>query len=114
MAVCYLRPFTTGEWQLPGKYAPLKGSPWRDLHDELRVLRNKVYAHSEKASGRSASMRTTSTSGDVVSMEYQTGWLAFDVANLHAVQALCYDQRERFLTDAADIHVRLEAEGQDV
>ena len=39
-------------------------------------------------------MRTTSTSGDVVSMEYQTGWLAFDVANLHAVQALCYDQRE--------------------
>jgi hypothetical protein len=30
---------------------------------------------------------------------------AFPVQELHAVQALCYDQKERFLTDAAAIHV---------
>jgi hypothetical protein len=29
--------------------------------------------------------------------------------NLHAVQALCHDQRQRFLKDAAAIHVELEA-----
>jgi hypothetical protein len=107
MAVCYMRPFTSGEWKLPGKYSP-KASPGKELHAELRGLRNKIYAHSEKASGRKASIRTTGTSGDIVSMEYRSGWLAFDVANLHAVQALCHDQRERFLTEAAAIHVELE------
>jgi hypothetical protein len=30
------------------------------------------------------------------------------VQELHAVQALCHDQRQRFLTDAAAIHVQLE------
>jgi hypothetical protein len=108
MAVCYMRPFTTGEWKLPGKYAPPKASPWRQLHEDLRDLRNKVYAHSEKASGREASLRTRGTSGDIVSMEYRYAWLGFDVAHLHAVQALCHEQRERFLTKATAIHVELE------
>jgi len=35
-------------------------------------------------------------------------WWAFPVQELHAVQALCYDQRERFLTDAAAILVEIE------
>jgi hypothetical protein len=107
MAVCYMRPLTTGAWKLPNKYVP-EASPNRDLHVRLRDLRNEVYAHSDEASGRSASMQTTSTKGDIVSMEYRTAWLAFLVEDLPAVQALCYDQRERFLTDAAAIHVDLQ------
>jgi hypothetical protein len=107
MAVSYMRPFTEGAWQLPDKYAP-KGESEKALHRDLKDLRNKVYAHSDAASGRSAWMTTRATSGDAVTIDYGSGWLAFRVENLPAVQALCADQRERFLTDAAAIHVELE------
>jgi hypothetical protein len=111
MAVSYMRPFTDGAWRLPGKYVP-KSSPARDIHRGLKDLRNKVYAHSDQESGRSAYMKTTGTSGDVISMEYGSEWQAFPVEDLHAVLALFHDQRQRFLTDAAGIHADLEADTQ--
>jgi hypothetical protein len=107
MAVAYMRPFTTGGWKLPGKYAP-KDRAAKELHRTLEALRNKVYAHSDKASGRSASMKTLKTSHGIATLSYGSAWWAFPVQELQAVQALCYDQKERFLTDAADIHVDLE------
>jgi hypothetical protein len=113
MAVAYMRPFTRGAWRLPKKYLPAS-STGRDLHKRLKQLRNRVYAHSDKASGRSASMTITATTGDIISIQYRSGWLAFPVADLSACQALFFDQRERFLTDAARIHVELEAETDDV
>jgi hypothetical protein len=109
MAVSYMRPFTTGAWKLPGKYVP-KAAPEKDLHRDLKDLRNRVYAHSDEASGRSASMTTKATSGDIVTIEYRSAWLAFRVENLPAVLALFHEQRERFRTDAAAIHVELEDE----
>jgi hypothetical protein len=57
-------------------------------------------------------MTTRGTKGDIVTIGYHMGWLAFSVEYLPAVQALCHDQRERFLTDAAAIHVEL-AEAED-
>jgi hypothetical protein len=53
-------------------------------------------------------MTTGTTAGDVVTIDYRAGWLAFNVAHLPAVQALCFDQKERFMTDASAIHVELE------
>jgi hypothetical protein len=113
IAVCYMRPFTKGAWTLPSKYMP-ESEPWRRLHERLRDLRNEVYAHSDTSSGRSASMTTKSTSGDLVTIEYRGGWQAFPVEDLPAVQALCYDQRERFRTEAATIHVELGEADEDV
>jgi hypothetical protein len=107
MAVSYMRPFGTGAWQLPGKYLP-KTFPSSEVHEGLKILRNKVYAHSEELSRRRAWMTMKATSGDVVTIEYHSSWLSFPVGEIHAVQALCHDQRERFLTDAAAIHVELE------
>lgn len=107
MAVSYMRPFTTGAWQLPGKYVP-RARAALELHRQLEVLRNKVYAHSDEASGRSASMKTVVTSGEIATISFGSAWWAFPVQELHAVQALCYDQCERFLTDAATIHVEIE------
>jgi hypothetical protein len=107
MAVCYMRPFTRGAWTLPSKYAPTS-IHGKDLHRDLHDLRNQVYAQSDKTSGRRATVATQSEDGDVVRIGYQTAWLAFDPANLPAVQALCHDQRERFLTEAAAIDVKLE------
>jgi hypothetical protein len=43
-----------------------------------------------------------------------SSWWPFPVEDLHAVQALCYDQRQRFLTDAAEIHVQLREADADV
>jgi hypothetical protein len=54
MAVCYMRPFTRGAWQLPGKYVP-KGQPHKDVHEILHALRDNVYAHLSSAT--SASIR---------------------------------------------------------
>lgn len=107
MAVSYMRPFTAGAWKLPGKYVP-RAKAGNELHRRLDHLRDKVYAHSDEASGRSASMKTVVTSGDIATISYGSSWWAFPVEELHAVQALCYDQKKRFLTDAADFHVELQ------
>jgi hypothetical protein len=66
---------------------------------------DKVYAHSDEASGRSASMKTVV---EIATISYGSSWWAFPVEELHAVQVLWYDQKERFLTDAAAIHLELE------
>jgi hypothetical protein len=108
MAVSYMRPFTKGAWRLPGKYEPKGGDDWQGLHDALRDLRNKVYAHSDEASGRSGTMTTKATDGDMVTIEYRSGWLAFPVSELYLVQSLCHNQAALFLKDAAAIHVELE------
>jgi hypothetical protein len=98
-----------GAWiQLPNKYVPKVGAAG-ELHRALNQLRKKVYAHSDKESGRSASMKTVATSAGIETISYGSSWWAFRVENLHAVQALCHDQRQRFLKDAAAIHVELEA-----
>jgi hypothetical protein len=78
------------------------------VHELLDTFRDKVYAHSDKASGRSAWMKTVRTSGDVATISYGAQWWPLPANDLHAVQALCHDQRERFLTDAAAIQVELE------
>jgi hypothetical protein len=112
MAVCYMRPFMSGAWTLPGKYAPTTRSE-NELHQRLKALRNKVYAHSD-AGARTASMKTVKTSKGIATISYGSAWWAFPDADLHAVQALCHDQRKRFLTEAAAIHVDLEEAGADV
>jgi len=113
IAVSYMRPFTTGAWKLPNKYVPRAGVAG-ELHRGLHELRNKVYAHSDKESGRSASMKTVATNAGIETISYGSSWWAFPVEDLHAVQALCYDQRQRFLTDAAAIHVQLKEADADV
>jgi hypothetical protein len=109
MAVSYMRPFTRGAWRLPDKWRP-QGAAEKSLHQDLSDLRKKVYAHSDKESGRSAWMKIRKTKGDVVTVDYGSVWLAFRVEHLPAVQALCVDQRDRFLMEAAAIHVELEAD----
>jgi hypothetical protein len=84
-----------------------------ELHRRLHDLRNKVYAHSEEGA-RTASMKTVTTSKGVATLSYGSSWWAFRVEDLPAVQALCHDQRQRFLTDASAIHVELEEADDDV
>ena len=113
IAGCYMRPFTDGAWKLPNKYVP-KAGIGGEIHRGRRELRNKVYAHSDRESGRRASMKTVVTSEGVNTISYGASWWAFPVEDLHAVQALFADQRQRFLDDAAAIHVELEEADADV
>jgi hypothetical protein len=59
-------------------------------------------------------MRTVATSTGVETISYGSSWWRFPVSDLHVVQALCHDQRERFLAGAASIHVELEESDADV
>jgi hypothetical protein len=59
-------------------------------------------------------MKTVATSAGVETISYGSSWWAFPDEDLPAVQALCYDQRQRFLTDAAAIHVEIEEADADV
>jgi hypothetical protein len=111
MAVSYMRPFTTGAWKLPSRYVPKAGAAG-EFHRALNELRNKVYAHSD-AGSRTASMKTVATSEGIETISYGSAWWAFRVEDLPAVQVLCHDQRQRFLTDAAAIHVELEGADAD-
>jgi hypothetical protein len=59
-------------------------------------------------------MRTVATTAGIETISYGSNWWAFPVDDLPVVQALCYDQRQRFLTDAAAIHVQLREADADV
>jgi hypothetical protein len=59
-------------------------------------------------------MKTVATSEGIETISYGSAWLAFPVEDLHVVQALFYDQRQRFLSDAASIDVQLEEANADV
>ena len=51
MVVAYMRPFTGDELVAPKDFIPTEG-PDAELHEYLRWLRNKVYAHNSTWSHR--------------------------------------------------------------
>jgi hypothetical protein len=108
LSVCYMRPFTKG-MKLPDKYVPTEW-PDADFHAGLRELRHKVYAHTDNkgGSGRTASIRATGDSGDVVHLEYREEWMPFPVEDIPAVISFFVRQQNRFLMDASAIYVDLE------
>jgi len=66
IAVCYMRPFT-GRRRLPDEYVPSAPLDAQG-HAELKTLRNKVYAHTDKAAGRHVFVEAASRDGDVVNI----------------------------------------------
>ena len=107
MAVCYMRPFTRSSLMtLPNEYVPTTW-PDADLHAGLKNLRNEVYAHTDKDSGRTASMKAMGKSGDTVTLEWREEWLAFPIEDIPAALSLFVRQQNRFLIDAVSIHVEL-------
>jgi hypothetical protein len=111
IAVAYMRPFTgRPPGRLPDEYFP-STSPDSERHAELKTLRNKVYAHTDAASGRSTSLKAATRDGDVVSVEWREQWVPIPRASLPALIAYLEEQRERFRSEAASIHVQLHGLG---
>jgi hypothetical protein len=95
LVVAYQRPFTNGELRLlEDRLPPLEGENLKALHDELRQLRDTVFAHSDNAGYKLPT----------ISFHDQTqpptayllpGGLVFRSDQLPAIRKLVDAQRER-------------------
>lgn len=111
MVVCYVRAFTQSSLMiLPPEYAP-STSPDAELHQDLCYRRDKIYAHTDKDSGRTASIKILSGAGDVSNLQWEQGWNAYPRELIPPVIDLFQRQHDRFIADARDIQTRLDAEG---
>ena len=112
IAVCYSRAFTQSTLlRLGGEYGPPAGSADAELHRFLLRTRDKVYAHTDKTSGRRTSTNVSLATGDatVITVEWQEEWLPFPREYIPGVIDLCGRQALRFRTEAAAIQLHLDA-----
>jgi hypothetical protein len=110
IAVCYWRPFTNSNiGQLdPVEDGPAESTRLGDLHRALQKMRDEVYAHTDKTSGRDAGVREHTTDSGITGLAFSEAWWAFPREWLPAVIALAEGQRDRFRADALDIRNALE------
>jgi hypothetical protein len=96
IAVSYMRPFT-GEapGRLPDAYVPT-GSPDAGYDSDLKALRDKTYAHTDKASGRKTSLKIAVREGDVVNVEWSEEWVPLPREALPSLIEFFERQRDRF------------------
>jgi hypothetical protein len=105
IAVCYWRPFTSssiGQLDPAGDGPPVE-SGLGDLHRALKTMRDKVYAHTDVASGRSAGVSEHVTESGTEGLAFSEGWWAFPREWLPRVILLAEQQRDRFRTEAVEI-----------
>jgi hypothetical protein len=107
MAVCYMRPFTTSDLRIPDEYIPTTGAG-EAAHKHLKTLRDKVYAHTDKAGGRGIRNFKIEIEGEIVQFKWEEGWNAFPRENLPFVIDLCERQVKRMQVDAALIQRELD------
>jgi hypothetical protein len=106
MVVSYARIFTPAGYELdPDAYRPTDAA-LAALHDRLiRHWRNKVYAHTDKASSRTAAIRPSSaTTGRIIE------WTRYDfpMAQVDEALALFDVQRKRFEDEAESLRITLD------
>jgi hypothetical protein len=76
---------------LPAEFVPA-GEPDGRYHAELKALRDKVYAHTDKAGGRSASINIETVEDGIVTLAYRDAWLPFERAAIPAMVDLSSDR----------------------
>jgi hypothetical protein len=106
IAVCYSRAFSQSTLvRLTDGHKPIAPADV-ELHEFLVERRNKAYAHTDRKSGRAASVRVV---GDAGALELKFQWLAFPRERIQPVVDLCERQKERFLSEAVAIQAQLDA-----
>jgi len=100
MAVCYARAFTQSTLEvLPSEYVPTT-PPDLDLHTWFRERRDKEYAHTDKKSSRSASVKVVDWEGDVVNVMLHEQWDPFPRELIRPAIDLFQRQCDRLRRDA--------------
>jgi hypothetical protein len=110
IGVCYARAFTQSSLKtLPPEYIPTTPDDAR-LHPYLCELRDKVYAHTDKSSGRAASIKAEAAiDAEAAVLKMTEQWNAFPRELIESAVGLFHRQRGRFLDDAVAIQTRLDA-----
>jgi hypothetical protein len=106
IVVSYARIFTRADYKLDRDVYRPPDAALAALHDRLIVRwRNKVYAHTDKASGRTAAITaSTATTGRVI------GWTRYDFPMAQVDEALTLFglQRKRFEDEAESLRRELD------
>jgi hypothetical protein len=111
IVVCFMRPFTNRDVRLPEGWLP----PAEDQSDDalafraLDALRDKVYAHTDRDSGREAGPITVEE-GEIVNIRWQEEWLPFPRERLPDVINLCLRLREEMVIQAGKAQKILDGE----
>jgi hypothetical protein len=105
MVVAYARIFTNADYSLErATYRPVDPA-LGELHDRLIRWRDKVYAHTDKASHRTASIRPgTGMFGRIIQWSRED----FPQAKLAEALALFAVQRKRFEDEAESLRVTVD------
>jgi hypothetical protein len=110
IVVCYMRPFAGGDLGLSADDIPTEpGEAQR--HESLKKQRDRVHAHSDKASGRKVQIQISGFDGEVVTVTGREQWLPFPRDLLPLVIEHAELLKQRFQIAAVNIQVRLDEEG---
>lgn len=107
MTVCYMRPFTKAELALPSGYEPVEDDDGR-IHADMKVLRDKYYAHSDRRSGRGVRGFKMEL-GETTNVTWEESRKTYPHGNLPHVIDLCGRLAESWKTEAARIQLELDA-----
>lgn len=107
MMVCFMRPFTKSDLQIPAKFLPT--GPDLEHVESIKAHRDKVYAHTDAEAGRWAEAVSSTVEGEHVSMHFREGWNAINRAVVPDFVALCERLENDFQLNAAAIHMILDA-----
>ncbi len=106
MVVCFMRPFTRSDLQVPKKWWPT-GEDKKHL-DGIKAHRDKVYAHTDIAGGRWAETVEYAAGGGRIRMHFREGWGAMDRAVVPDFVALCKRVEDDFMLKAGAIQLGLD------
>jgi hypothetical protein len=89
LVVSFMRPFS-GKLRLPETYYEEPPSPDdAKLVADMKTLRDKVYAHTDKDTGRRASPITIRVEGELVHLSWNEAWVPLPRERLDAVIEIC-------------------------
>jgi hypothetical protein len=107
MVVAYARVFVTGDYTLDREEYKPTGPELADLHELLIRWRQKVYAHTDKESGRTADVTPSSGGvGRIISWQRSD----FPVGRMAEALTLFRAQRKRFESEAEELQRALDEE----
>lgn len=109
MTVCFMRPFTASDLQVPGKFYPEAGEG-EEAFWALKAFRDKVYAHTDLDGGRWAGPVTVDFGKEIINLSWQEGWVPFPRERIESFLAICEEVRDGMRVGAGAIQRMLDGE----
>jgi len=109
MVISFMRPFT-GTVRLPDGYSAPPGAAEAQLFDEMKALRDKVYAHTDRDTGRQAGPISVHVEGETVNLTWHEAWVPLSRDRLDFFIEVCEGLKESMQLDAGKAQVILNGE----